>query len=496
MLNYGLAVSSLLHVVALSAFGWQPTGKLDALYDDELLPRLRPGVKAASFSSYDRTGGNNDGFSGAYSKLREEDGNSVIAEMEGPGCIQRLWLTHSAMDEDGLLDRKGEHIRIYLDGAATPALDVPLQRLFDNSLAHFPQPIAGQGIGGYYSYIPIPYKKSCKVVIDGLGVRFYQLNYVTFPTAEGVKSFEMDLSAMEASALQRAIARWRDPVGELQGYGGGSAEISVVHQPGGKEPVNFVHTLDAPEPMLVRGMTLSGLSPYEVEQSEIEIVFSDLAVPAIRLPLTLFFGQAFGAPPYSSLMFGFRGGVYYNRLPFVLTGECTIRLHSILPLEGKLTIFQSPLAEPVEEYGALGAQVNESLPTVAGVYHPLLDSTGQGHLVGSYLITEGPIGLPFWLEGDDQFYLDGELRIHGTGSEDYFNCGWYALPGRLNGPEALPSHGFPVYGETAATMRAAAFRWHFSDPVPFDKNITFQIEHGEANRHIANYRSVTYYYLK
>ncbi len=145
-----------------NVYAWQPTGSLRELYDDTLLPRLRPGVKAASFSSYDRTGGNNDGFSGMYSKLREEDGDSVIAEMEGPGCIYRFWTTHAVGEEPGLLERKGEHIRIYLDGESAPALDVPLESLFNNSLERFPNPLAGQGIGGFYSYIPIPYQKSCK----------------------------------------------------------------------------------------------------------------------------------------------------------------------------------------------------------------------------------------------------------------------------------------------------------------------------------------------
>ena len=144
----------------------------------------------------------------------------------------------------------------------------------------------------------------------------------------------------------------------------------------------------------------------------------------------------------------------------------------------------------------LRAQYNESTPTVPGVYHPFLQTSGGGHVAGAYLVTEGPHGLPFWLEGDDRWTIDGELRIHGTGSEDYFNCGWYALEGRLNGPEALPSHGFPVYGTTSRTMRAAAFRCHFSDPVSFDDTMDFVIEHGEANRHIAEYRSVVYWYAK
>lgn len=474
-------------------YAWMPTGSLQELYDDTLLPRLRPGVKAASFSSYDRTGGNNDGFSGTYSKLREEDGNSVIAEMNGPGCIYRFWTTHSVGEEPGLLERKGEHIRIYLDGSTEPALDVPMESLFDNSLERFPNPLAGQGIGGFYSYVPIPYRKSCKVVLEGLGVRFYQLNYVTFPGDEGVNTFQMELTSEEREMLAKAVARWTDPLGNLR-QSGAALEIPIDHNPAGKEYTLFSHTLKSDAPMLVHGITVEGLKGQALRRSAVEITFSEEGVPPLRLPLSFFFGQAFNAQPFASLLFGKVGEACYNRVPFIYSGDCTLRLHSILPLKGKMTLYQSPLNGSPEDFGRLEAHYHESLPTVPDQHHPFLQASGKGHVVGTYLVTEGPHGLPFWLEGDDRWIIDDELRIHGTGSEDYFNCGWYALKGRLNGPETLPSHGFPVYGTTPATMRAAAFRWHYSDCVPFDRTIDFHIEHGEANRHIAEYKSLCFWY--
>lgn len=487
-------IMTVTMLASAGAFAWQPTGSISELYDGVNLLRLRPGVKMASFSSYDRTGGNNDGFSGAYSKLREEDGNSVIAEMNGPGCIYRLWMTHSSGEEAGLLDRKGEHIRIYLDGEEQPALDVPIESLFDNSLERFPTPICGQGIGGFYCYMPIPYTKSCKVVVDGLGVRFYQLNYATFPSADGVKTFSMKLTKDEKQMLEYAVERWSNPLENLQEKE--VQEIPVVHKPAGKDYQLFSHTFVIEEPVLVHGITLEGLSPEQIERSRIEITFTDPEAKNISLPLDFFFGSAFQANPFTSLMFGCKDGVYYNRVPFWFNGVCTIRLHSILSLEGTIKVYMTGMKSVPEDFGVLNVQYNESLPTVPDVHHPLLQKEGSGHVVGTYMVTEGPHGLPFWLEGDDRWIIDGELRIHGTGSEDYYNCGWYALEGRLNGPAALPSHGFPIYGTTDDTMRAAAFRWHFSDPVPFDNSIDFGIEHGEANRHIAEYRSVTYWYSK
>jgi hypothetical protein len=212
------------------------------------------------------------------------------------------------------------------------------------------------------------------------------------------------------------------------------------------------------------------------------------------VPLKLFFGQYFEPEPFNSLMFGKKGDIYYNLVPFICNERCTITIHSIYPFEGELKVYVGIPNVPAIEFGRLAVQVNESLPTVRMIHHPFLQTTGSGHYIGTYLVTEGPKGLPFWLEGDDKWTIDGELRIHGTGSEDYFNCGWYALEGRLDKPGFKPAHGFPIYGETEDTMRATAYRWHWADPVPFSNSIDAVIEHGEANKHIANYRSIAWYY--
>jgi hypothetical protein len=47
----------------------------------DLLPRLKQSVKVGLVSSYDRSGGNDDGFSGKYSFIRKETGGLVIADL-------------------------------------------------------------------------------------------------------------------------------------------------------------------------------------------------------------------------------------------------------------------------------------------------------------------------------------------------------------------------------------------------------------------------------
>jgi hypothetical protein len=162
----------------------------------------------------------------------------------------------------------------------------------------------------------------------------------------------------------------------------------------------------------------------------------------------------------------------------------------------KLVVVTEPLGGWRGDLGYFHAAYEESLPTKTGKYHPFLTTHGRGHYVGTYLVTDGvnEKNLPLWLEGDDRFTVDGELRIHGTGSEDYFNCGWYAVPGRLNGPGGLPQHGFPVYRSKDGRRQAVAYRWHVTDPVHFEKEIRAEMEHGPTNDVNADYRSVGFYY--
>jgi hypothetical protein len=66
-------------------------------------PRLVPGVQLRGTTSYDRNGGNDDGFGGTYSALYvDARGENVIFDAEGPGVLRTLWFT-SAVDGDSPL---------------------------------------------------------------------------------------------------------------------------------------------------------------------------------------------------------------------------------------------------------------------------------------------------------------------------------------------------------------------------------------------------------
>ena len=100
--------------------------KLVLLRAIDRLPEYRDGCHVEQFSSYDRTWGNDDGFSGKYSYLRKENGGLVIAEMEGAGVINRIW---TPTPNDNMLS-------FYFDGKSEPGLRIRFSDLFSGKVFH------------------------------------------------------------------------------------------------------------------------------------------------------------------------------------------------------------------------------------------------------------------------------------------------------------------------------------------------------------------------
>jgi len=97
---------------------WVPG--IQELYRLDRLAVLKESIKVASISSYDRTGGNNDGFGGQYSFVRKEKDGLVLADLQGPGVIYRIW---TPTPTDDILE-------FYFDGESEPSIRVKFRDLF------------------------------------------------------------------------------------------------------------------------------------------------------------------------------------------------------------------------------------------------------------------------------------------------------------------------------------------------------------------------------
>jgi hypothetical protein len=182
--------------------GWQ------VYRDVGRLATMRPGAVSRQFSSFDRTGNNNDGFEGTYSCLRTTAMGCVLAERTGAGQIDSMWFTR----DFGSMAANGR-IRVELDGVVV--LDQLLQDVVDGKLgAPYVWPLVGNGedtSGGAVIKVPMPYRESMRVTLQA-NPRFYHVNFRDFADADGVRTFDPADQALDVVAKLRAYGI-RDPKG-------------------------------------------------------------------------------------------------------------------------------------------------------------------------------------------------------------------------------------------------------------------------------------------
>jgi hypothetical protein len=110
----------------------------------------------------------------------EPGSTTTLAEIEGAGVIQHVWITVRA---EALRDCV---LRFYWDGEKTPSVETPLGDFF--ALGHglrynvVSLPIAVNPTGGMNCYWPMPFRQHCKVTVENqrweaIGGFFYQITY-------------------------------------------------------------------------------------------------------------------------------------------------------------------------------------------------------------------------------------------------------------------------------------------------------------------------------
>ena len=467
---------------------WSPG--IQELYRLDRLPMFKESIKVASVSSYDRTGGNNDGFGGQYSFVRKEEGGLVLADLKGPGVIYRIW-TPTPTDD---------MMEFYFDGEREPSVKVGFRELFLGGHPVFVRPLVGYGAGGFYSYVPLPYKKSCKVFIRAERMRFYQINYATYPESTPIVSFPKQSPDEYGRHLEKA----------RQLFGSSGTDISSYVVPPGRKierfsskiqlkPSETVNVFDIDRPGRIVGIRIS--PPEALAGKERGIVLRAYwdgdGDPAILCPAGDFFGYAWGKPAVKSLPVGTANGVNYCYFPMPFDKSARIELAS--ELQEEKGVDAEVLFVPVgrrENEGKFYALWRRENPTTKGKPFTFIETKGQGHLVGCIQQSQGfESGNTYFFEGDDQTTIDGELVIHGTGSEDFYNGGWYDVPGRWDAGRSFPLSGCLAYKKHLG--RTGGYRFFLGDAYAYRRSIMQTIEHSpRANELLNDYCAVTYLYSR
>jgi len=471
------------------------------LTDLERLATLAsPGEACAQCSSYDRAS-KHDAATGKYVAwdangdgsgfIREEDGSILMAEMTGPGCIWRVW---SARPEDG-------HVRIYLDGAADPAVDLPFKAYFDGSTAPFNRKaMCYEAARGWNCYVPIPYQESCKIVAAPGWGRYYHWTYATFPQGAHVPAFHMDLTPEESAALDAAdqflgARLGTDPAGprtreavvrKTVAVGAGAAQ-TVAALEGPRAITGLRAKLDLPESPADRAV---------LRELVLRITWDGDAEPSVWTPLGDFFGTAPGANVYRSLPLGLTedGWWYcYWYMPFAEKALVELANEGAEAREATFEIVHAPLTAPVDTLGRFHAKWHGDalLPEAPErqIDWTMVKTEGAGRFCGVMLHVWNPRG-GWWGEGDEKLFVDNEPfpSTFGTGSEDYFGYAW-GNPTLF----ARPYHNQTISSGNAGHV--SVNRWHITDNVPFQTAFEGCIEKYFPNNRPTLFDCTAYWYL-
>ncbi len=235
----------------------------------------------------------------------------------------------------------------------------------------------------------------------------------------------------------------------------------------------------------------------------------------VDAPIGEFFGTGLGKYDVRALMFSVDNSStdgWYTTwwpMPFGKSAVVQIVNSSGIPIQGgkiELRYVRDPsLASRLDTDGNVGlfhATYNRSQPATQQDY-VFLDTIGRGLFVGLTHTMRGTQGSSRgYLEGNERVYNDDILSPawNGTGTEDFYESGWYFRDGYSGPPDtpySRPLTGNPAYNpgvEGFTNDTTGTFRLLVAESIPFGQRLRFTIQHGPVDDVPVDYSSVAFWY--
>lgn len=260
--------------------------------------------------------------------------------------------------------------------------------------------------------------------------------------------------------------------------------------------------------------------PSDIED-ETDILRTDKLLEGLRLeimvddevrvdsPFGIFFGSGLGHYEVHALMYQItEEGKYEAWWPMPFAKKITVKLRNESEVDLENSKASVVVAEDEEVKAELEAEVptrgyfyakHEASKTTMGRDWTFLNTKGFGKFVGithvmDSIQSEG--NTRGYLEGDERFYMDGiQSPIwHGTGTEDFYEGGWYFNQGvfsnPMNGAPATEAAG--MYG--TKVQSDSNYRLLIGDAIPFLSAFDGGFEPGPQQDHPASYGATAYWY--
>jgi hypothetical protein len=273
---------------------------------------------------------------------------------------------------------------------------------------------------------------------------------------------------------------------------GGNSDFIAI-QPGATATLANV---EGPGVIVHIWVTIASPDKYFLRRILLRMYWDGEQNPSVEVPIGDFFGTGFQYKQYITPYLGMSSGGYYSYFPMPFNKSARVEVVNETGMEINSFYYHidyqklnEPLDPNIAYFHALWHREHRCDPAKN---YTLLEAEGEGHYIGTNMSMQSyEKGLQY-LEGDEMVYVDGEKNpsLYGTGTEDYFNGGWYFNRGEF----AAPYHGLILKNDSLS--RIAVYRFHVLDAIPFKKSINFTIEHGHGNVEKADYSSTAYWYQK
>ena len=433
--------------------------------------------------------------------IRTENTNNrkeyVMMDADGPGAIIRFWLT--------TFKREGT-LRVYFDNQTEPEITIPAYDLMKISLP------LGKGLllahssyepkekGGSTLYLPMPFKKHCKVTWEDAEPeikqpRYYQINYRKYSAGTAVKTFTSqelnslkDLADKTSEALLHPVNAEKGVKSTMQKRVG-SGKTVQLNLPSGSAAIRLLN--------IKLNTKDTGSYANALHSTLIKIAFD--GTETVSCPLDLFSGSGIGGKEIQS---------WYRTV--TANGDITSRW--VMPYQHSATISIENTGNEEVNIGLNAVTlpfkwdsntmyfhadwkeekniaINKSDTANVGEWS-LNKIKGKGVFAGETFSVNNH--MHYWYgEGDQKLWIDNEKfpSEFGTGTEDYFNTSWapvvlYQTPFA----NATRADYKDSYGDNTFT------RTRNLDVVPFTKNFNYTLEMLGWENGTIDASVVTYWY--
>jgi len=465
---------------------------LDEMSDLELLAHpARQRFRTLQASSYDRSSVSpavssdtptgwyaNQDMGNFYGTELDASGDSVgiMLDVEGPGVITRIW----SANPDGT-------VRIYLDDATTPTLEVSMSDLLYGQIAPFLPPFAGDTAQGGNLEFPIPFQKHAKITWD-VSDGYYHVTYRIYEDpSTAVQTF--DLASLDTSKLNLVKTRLLAPVLPAGNIVNSQAVLTAA------SPELTIEASPPGEEIIALQVNPTSMDAPSLRSSVLSLRFD--GKETVRAPLGDFFGAGPGLLPHATLPLEVStGGQLTARFVMPFARSAVVRIDAADGLEATVTAFHRAAVFDRSTY-YFHAHWSARGPMSSRPFRDILlaDLAGEGSYVGTFLAV-GNSSLDWWGEGDEKVWVDDDAfpSLFGTGTEDYFGEG-SASPGLFSHPfRAQTLSANDEFGDANGLF--SNLRAHILDPIRFSASLKFNLElwHWDDSAQVT-FDNVAYFYL-